>query len=86
MDNKIIQEKMKELSTLIDFNFKNIEWLVKAMNAKKYDVEGEGKNHKEYANDTLATVGDAVLKLVVSNYLYNEKITKRGIDRPKEEV
>lgn len=44
----------------------------------KIEVSGEGKNHSEYTNDGLATIGDTVLKSVIADYLYRKGITTKG--------
>lgn len=49
------------------------------------EVESQGKNGSEYANEALATDGDAVLKLVITDKLYSEDklITKGKITAEK---
>ena len=51
------------------------------------DVPGEGKNHKEYSNEGLATVGDTFLKSVIADYLYRSGcITKGQITDNKKDL
>lgn len=43
---------------------------------KKINVENSGENNKTYANESLAQIGDSIIKLVVSIDGYNEKLNK----------
>lgn len=79
MDQTRIEKEMREIEGLIEFKFKDILWLSKAMYAKRIVVPGEGKNHREYANDSLATVGDTLLKFVLADKLYQEGKHIRGV-------
>ena len=67
MDKAIIYAKMRELEVKIRYHFNDIAWLSKAMRSEKIEIDGEGKNHSEYTNDGLATVGDAMLKSVIAS-------------------
>ncbi len=68
-----IESKMEELSKKIEYEFKDISLLKKAMDSTKIQEK------KEHSNQCLATVGDAVLKLLISNYLfYIDKISTKG--------
>ena len=78
MDEFVIYQKMHELEGKIHYHFNDIVWLSKSMMSEKIDVFGEGKNHSEYTNDGLATVGDAILKSVIADYLYRKGITTKG--------
>lgn len=74
MDQQRIKEKMEELESIIRFPFKDISHLKKAMCSSII-----GTRRKEYANEGLATVGDAVLKTVIADNLYEvKKITAKG--------
>lgn len=79
MDQTRIEKEMRELEGLIEFKFKDILWLSKAMYAKRIEVPGEGKNHKEYENDSLATVGDTLLKFILADKLYLEGERVKGV-------
>lgn len=68
-----IESKMEELSKKIEYEFKDISLLKKAMDSTKIQEK------KEHSNQCLATVGDAVLKLLISDYLfYIDKISTKG--------
>lgn len=79
MDKERIEKEMHKLEEKIKYHFNDISWLVKAMRSIKIEVEGQGKNGSEYENEGLATVGDAVLKLAIVDYLYEtKKIRTKG--------
>lgn len=74
-----IKNEMEKLAHILQYPFKEIEWLSKAMQSillpKK---ESDGKNHKEYSNECLATVGDTIIKLVIVDKFFKEGITTKG--------
>ena len=78
MDKSVVYQTMRELEVKIHYHFNDIAWLSKAMRSEKIEVFGEGKNHSEYTNDGLATIGDTVLKSVIADYLYRKGITTKG--------
>lgn len=87
MDKALIYRKMRELEIKIRYHFNDIAWLAKAMRSEKIEVDGEGKNHNEYTNEGLATVGDTILKSVIADYLYRNGVTTKGaITSQKEEL
>ena len=67
-----IIEKMHELERELGLSFKEIQWLAIAMNSTRLPkLSGDGKNKKPDCNNTaLATVGDAVLKAILSDFLF----------------
>lgn len=73
-----IEKKMRSLEKIIHYQFNQISWLSKAMRSVHIEVPNEGKNHKEYTNEGLATVGDTILKFVIADKLYREGITIKG--------
>ena len=73
-----IEKEMHELEHKIQFTFNDIELLAKAMNSCKIKNFNAGKNHKEYCNESLATVGDSILHFVITDEIYKKdsNITK----------
>lgn len=67
---ELIEENMQELEKKIEYYFKDISLLARAMGAIKIEIPDQGKNNKEYANSGLATLGDAILKAVLTDILY----------------
>lgn len=88
VDKTEIIKKMYELSKLIKYEFKDIDKLKNAMNSTKIQVEGKSKKKKEYQNQRLAIVGDALLKFLISDDLFNNKNikTKGDLTEYKEEM
>lgn len=82
-----ITSKMLELQEKIKYKFNNIKHLKDAMNATLMSkTNEEGKHKKDYFNDALGTVGDALIKFLLSDYLY-EGTTKKGeISQHKEKM
>ena len=78
MDGEKIRLKMTELQGKIKYQFSDINLLADAMRSEKIDVPDEGKNHKEYTNERLSIVGDAVLKAVIADLLYMSGVKTKG--------
>ena len=78
MDARRIEKEMREFESILNHHFNDYHWLAKAMQSVKIKVNGEGKNHDEYTNEGLATVGDAILKFVITDNLYREGCTTKG--------
>lgn len=72
MINEEIETKMREFAEVLKYKFNDISWLKKAMGSIKIKIEGQGKNGSEYANEGLATVGDALLKFIIVDKLFKE--------------
>ena len=89
-----IIEKMHELERELGLSFKEIQWLAIAMNSTRLPkLSGDGKNKKPDCNNTaLATVGDAVLKAILSDFLFlcftsENKMARKGeITHAKERL
>ena len=86
MEEKDIIAKMYELANLIDYDFNDISFLKEAMHCQIIHKSGDGKNRKNYTNDSLATLGDAVLKLILSEYLFDKDYDKAKITKEKEKI
>lgn len=61
-----MQKTLKELSVQINFDFTNEKLLAEAMTHKSYSVE----NSLNYDNQRLEFLGDAVLQILITEYLY----------------
>ena len=65
----------REISTLektIGYTFKNGSLLERALTHSSYSNESGLKNHHMYCNERLEFLGDSVLSLITSNYLYSK--------------
>ena len=80
MTEQTIIAKMHELEQKIEYRFNDIPLLAAAMNATK--------DQKEYANNVMATVGDCILKAILSTHLYetNPNITKGKLTDKKQDL
>lgn len=75
-----IKIRMQKLAERINYEYTDLSHLAKAMYCKK-EV-----GHKNYANDAMSTLGDAVLKLVWSEYFFNKGLDKDQITAQKVEL
>ncbi len=74
---KKIKARMRELAVLLDYDCRDLSYMATAMYCKKE----EGRN--DYTNDAMATLGDAVMKLVWSEHFFNMGLDKDGITEHK---
>ncbi len=79
LEKERIKSEMKKFELILHYHFNEIEWLSKAMKSvllPKKDTDG--KNHKEYSNEGLATLGDTIIKSVIADKLYRDGLTTKG--------
>ena len=86
MEDNVIIPKMYELAKLINYQANDISYLKKAMYCQRLHNLEDGKNRKKYTNDSLATLGDAVLKLILSEYFFDKGYDKAEITKEKEKI
>lgn len=86
MNKKLINLKMKELAKRINYKYKNLNYLKSAMYSKKIKQTNDGKHRTNYTNDSLATLGDAVLKLIISEINYDNNYDKKDITENRIKV
>ena len=90
IDHEKVIETMQKLEKHIGITFNDITWLVKAMNATSLPKrQNAGKNkRRDYTNSALATVGDAVLKTILSDHIFStvETILEKKILQNKERI
>lgn len=65
----------------IDYRFKDGELLTRALTHSSYSNESGLKNHHMFCNERLEFLGDSVLSIITSNYLY-----KNFADCPEGEL
>ena len=70
MSKEEMEKKLQELEDIIGYSFKNKDLLKVAMTHSSY--ANEHNNSKLENNERLEFLGDAVLELTVSSFLYNE--------------
>ncbi|MBE6699986.1 MAG: ribonuclease III [Ruminococcaceae bacterium] len=61
---------LNELQERIGYRFGNVSFLERAITHSSYSNETGARNHHLLCNERLEFLGDSVLSLVVSNYLY----------------
>lgn len=86
MNEKLIKEKMKTLALLLSYEYNDIKYLCNAMRSSLIHNEGDGKNRKNYSNDALATLGDSILKFVLTEKLFLENKNKGEITEIKKKI
>ncbi|MDE6274304.1 MAG: hypothetical protein K2L87_04575 [Clostridiales bacterium] len=86
MKNEIIIPKMLELSKLINYEPTDISFIQKAMYCQIIHKVGDGKNRKNYTNDSYATLGDAILKFILTEYLFDRGYDKAEITEWKKSL
>lgn len=74
-----IASRIKKLAKKLNYEYDNIEFLIKAMNREPIE-------NNDYANQSLATLGDSVLGLAVTEKLYKEGFGKEEITNRKKEI
>ena len=84
MKIEIIIPKMIELSKLINYEPTNISFIKEAMHCQIIHKDSDGKNRKNYTNDSYATLGDAILKFVLTEYLFDKGCDKAEITQKKQ--
>ena len=75
---------MIELSKLINYEPSNISFLQEAMHCQIMHKYGDGVNRKNYTNDSYATLGDTILKFILTEYLFDKGYDKDEITHKKE--
>lgn len=76
----IIHTRMQALAAQIGYEYQNIAHLAKALYCEKENARND------YTNDAMATLGDAVLKLVWSEHFYDMGLDKDEITARKVEL
>ena len=69
------KKKLKKIQNLLGYKFKNIDYLNRALTHKSY--ANENKKYKLKDNERLEFLGDAVLSLVISDYIFATYPEKR---------
>lgn len=89
MEEKNIIEKMYGLAKSINYEFDNISFLKAAMYCKKIpNQNNDGKNRRNYTNERYATLGDAFLKFILTELLFDNEnnYDKAKITQKRKEI
>ena len=76
----LIDARMQELAKKLNYAYRDLSHLASAMYCKK--EQGRGN----YTNDAMATVGDAVLKLIWSEHFFDLGLDKDEITAKKADL
>lgn len=86
LSDREIEEKMNEFANRLGYEYCDISWLKRSMYAKKIEKKSDGKNRKNYENDALATLGDSILKFVLTEYFFDKAQDKKYITDEKKKI
>lgn len=86
LEKNEIVSKMNDLAQLIGYEPNDISFLAKAMHCQIIHSFGDGKNRKNYTNDSLATLGDSLLKFILTEYLFDNGYDKAEITTKKQQL
>ena len=75
-----ITARMQELAGKLSYPYRDISHLARAMYCRKQH------GHNNYTNDAMATLGDAVLKLIWSEHFFSLGLDKDDITRKKADM
>ena len=77
------KKEFEDFAKSIGYRPKNVQYLMEAFDFQKIHSRGDGVHRVNYANSAMATVGDAVLKLVLAEHYYESSEDKGGITTKK---
>lgn len=83
LDKELVSRRMIELAEWLEYEYLDITWLEKAMYCKIIGRKGGGKNRDNYSNGKLAALGNAVLKMIVADELYDQGKSLGEVDKHK---
>lgn len=83
IDKELIRKRMIELAEFLEYEYRDITWLEKAMYCKIIGRKGGGKNRDNYSNGKLAALGNAVLKMIVADELFDRDMSLGEVDNHK---
>ena len=66
-----IGKEFLELQEVIDYSFRDITYLQNALTHSSYSYEMKNRGINAASNERLEFLGDAVLQIIISKYLYN---------------
>ena len=83
MDLSRIETEMHELEKKLGHKFNDIFWLAEAMKSQKLEkLPEDGDNQNEYSNESLAFLGDTIIKFLIAEFLYNampREVRRKGM-------
>ncbi len=77
MEQERIEKEMHELEKKLEYKFNKISLLTDAMKSQKLEkLPEDGNNQKEYSNESLAFLGDTIIKFLIAEFLYEDNAEK----------
>ena len=74
MELSRIETEMHKLEKKLGYTFNDISLLAEAMKSQKLDrFPEDGANQKEYSNESLAFLGDSIIKFLIAESLYKSE-------------
>ena len=74
MELSRIETEMHKLEKKLGHKFNDIFLLAEAMKSQKLEkLPEDGNNQKEYSNESLAFLGDTIIKFLIAKFLYEDK-------------
>ena len=74
MELSRIKTEMHNLEKKLGYRFNDILWLAEAMKSQKLGkLPEDGDNQNEYSNESLAFLGDTIIKFLIAESLYKDK-------------
>lgn len=83
LDKELVRRRTTELAEWLEYEYRDITWLEQAMYCKIIGRKGGGKNRDNYSNGRLAALGNAVLKMIVVDELYDQGKSLGEVDNHK---
>ena len=83
MNNPIKPQSLDGLEKRIGYTFKNREYITVALTHSSYSNEMKAKGQKTPFNERLEFLGDSVLSIVVSSYIFDKYKNKQEGDLTK---
>lgn len=83
LDKGLVRKRMIELAEWLEYEYLDITWLEKAMYCNIIGRKGGGKNRDNYSNGKQAALGNAVLKMIVADELFDQGKSLGEVDNHK---
>ena len=85
MNAERITEEMHALESKLGYTFQNIELLAKAMQSVKLERRvQDGEHSREYSNESLAFLGDTIIKFLIARKLFAHDKRKGDMTEEKK--
>jgi len=76
-------DRFRDLALSIEYTPNDIQWFIKAFDCQKIHKKSDGNYRDNYGHSAMATVGDAVLRLIIAEYFFDRFEDKGMITEKK---